>query len=98
MMLSKVLEQIAEKVISLDEASLTALLPEFKRRMESFEPTREWEKAVIIYFLINSVRVKNSLFNENVIKNQDDKIEKAEKECKNTTKPDRESNLKLVKS
>jgi hypothetical protein len=97
-MLSKVLEQIAEKVISLDEASLTALLPEFKRRMESFEPTREWEKAVIIYFLINSVRVKNSLFNENVIKNQDDRIEKAEKEDKNAPKTDREPNLKLVKS
>lgn len=98
MMLSKVLEQIAEKVISLDEASLTALLPEYKRRMESFEPTREWEKAVIIYFLINSVRVKNSLFNENVIKNQDERIEKAEKGEKPGPKPERETNLKLVKS
>jgi len=67
-MLDKTLDQIAEKIINLDEASLTQLLSRYKQKMETFEPTREWEKAVIIFFLINSVRVKNSLFNENVLK------------------------------
>jgi hypothetical protein len=29
--------------------------------MEQFEPTPQWERAVIAYFLINGVRVKNAL-------------------------------------
>lgn len=69
-MIDKMLEQIAEKVLALDENSLTELLPRYKQVMEKFEPTPEWEKAVIIFFLINSVRVKNSLFNENVMKSK----------------------------
>ena len=67
-MLEKTLDHIAEWILGLDEASLTELLPEYKKRMDHFEPTREWEKAVIIFFLINSVRVKNALFNEGILK------------------------------
>lgn len=67
-MIEKMLEQLADKVLTLDENSLTELLPHYKQVMEKFEPTPEWEKAVIIFFLINSVRVKNSLFNENILK------------------------------
>jgi hypothetical protein len=67
-MMEKTLEQIAERILSLDEASLTRILPEYKKKMEAFEPTPEWEKSIIIFFLINAVRVKNSLFNENVLK------------------------------
>lgn len=69
-MLDKALEQIAEKIIRLDEASLTQLLPFYKNKMENFEPTADWEKAVIIYFLINAVRVKNTIFNDNVTKSR----------------------------
>jgi hypothetical protein len=29
--------------------------------MEQFEPTPAWERAVIAYFMINGVRVKNAL-------------------------------------
>jgi len=29
--------------------------------MEQLEPTDEWERAVIAYFMINGVRVKNAL-------------------------------------
>ncbi len=39
-MLDKTLEQIAQKINMLDEASLTRLLPRYKLKMEEFEPTR----------------------------------------------------------
>ena len=85
-MLDKVLNQIAERVLDLDEASLTQLLPYFKQKMESFEPNREWEKSVIIFFLINSVRVKNTIFNDHIAKGKTKK-----------TKDSKDSPLKLVK-
>ncbi|MBW2062265.1 MAG: hypothetical protein JRI95_11985 [Deltaproteobacteria bacterium] len=86
-MLDKTLDQIAERILSLDEASLTQLLPHYKKTMEQFKPTKDWEKSVIIFFLINSVRVKNSLFNENILKAKQDKPKKK-----------KEPSLKLVKS
>jgi hypothetical protein len=86
-MFEKMLDQMAEKIKNLDEASLTQLLPYYKRKMEKFEPTEEWEKAVIIFFLINAVRVKNTIFNENILKNE-----------KKKEKGPKDPNLKLVKS
>jgi hypothetical protein len=38
--------------------------------MEKFEPTKEWERSVIIFFMINSVRVKNHIFNERILQSQ----------------------------
>ena len=84
--MEKFLDQIAEKIRKIDEDSLTRLLPVYKKKMEKFEPTEEWEKAVIIFFLINAVRVKNSIFNDNVIKENSPK------------KPSDGPSLKLVKS
>jgi len=66
-MLEKALEKIAEQVIALDEASLTQLRQKYMERVSHFEPTREWEKAVIIYFIINGVITKNFLFNQNLL-------------------------------
>lgn len=86
-MIEKTLSQIAERIVSLDEASLTNLLPRYRKIMEEFEPTKEWEKAVIIFFLINSVRVKNTLFNENVMKGEKKKSSKK-----------KQNPLKLIKS
>ena len=85
-MLEKTLENIAERILALDEASLTELLPRYKKRMETFEATDEWEKAVIIFFLINAVRVKNSIFNENIVQGKSSK-----------NKTDKKTPLKLVK-
>lgn len=64
----KALDRLAEQILSFDEASLTSLLDEYRAKMDAFEPTREWERAVIIFFIINSVRVKNLMFNENILK------------------------------
>jgi len=66
-MLESALNRLAERILSLDEASLSALWGKYKNRMEHFEPSKEWEKAVIIFFIINAVRAKNHIFNEQIL-------------------------------
>jgi hypothetical protein len=63
-MLEDSLKTIARQILALDEATLIQLLPKYRKRMENFTPTREWEESVIIYFLINGYRIKNTQFNE----------------------------------
>ncbi len=60
-MIAETIEHIADRVLAYEEADLTALLNHFKTRMEEFEAGPAWERAVIAYFLINGVRVKNAL-------------------------------------
>jgi hypothetical protein len=60
-MIPEALEKIADHVLSLDESDLAALLDHYKDRMTQGEPTRAWERAVIAYFLLNGIRIKNTL-------------------------------------
>ena len=60
-MIAESIERLADRVLAYEETDLTALLNHFKTRMEQCEPSPEWERAVIAYFLINGVRVKNAL-------------------------------------
>ncbi len=60
-MIPEALEMIADRVLSLDDAELKDLLHYYKNRMSQEEPNRAWERAVIAYFLVNGVRVKNAL-------------------------------------
>jgi hypothetical protein len=69
-MLEKALDKIAEQIIALDEASLTQLRKKYLDKLFSFEPTKEWEKAVITYFIINGVIAKNNLFNHHIVAGQ----------------------------
>ena len=69
-MIEKALKNIAERILALDEASLSGLWEKYKTRLEDFDTTEEWEKAAIIFFIINSVKVKNNIFNKQVIDNQ----------------------------
>lgn len=71
-MFEKSLEKIAEQILSLDEASLANLWDTYKDKMENFNTSREWEKSVIIFFIINAVRVKNKIFNEQVMQSSND--------------------------
>ncbi len=66
--MEKALERIAEQILAFDEASLSQLREKYRARIEQFDGTKEWEKSVIIYCLINAVSMKNTLFNENVLK------------------------------
>jgi DNA-binding ferritin-like protein len=87
-MLDSALDNLAERILSLDEASLSSLWKKYKSRMEHFEPSKEWEKAVIIFFIINAVRAKNHIFNEQILRQSEAGPEKKQKK-----KPD----LRLVK-
>lgn len=77
---------LADRVLDFDEASLAQLQEKYLKKVAEFSPTREWEQAIVVYFLINSIRVKNKIFNEKV---------------KGASKPERRrpvrSQLKLVK-
>ncbi len=75
-MIDSSLDKIAEKILSLDEASLSGLWEKYKNRMEHFETSKEWEKSVIIFFIINAVRMKNQVFNEQLLNMQNKEVEK----------------------
>lgn len=60
-MIPEALEKIADNVLSLDESDLATLLDYYKDRISQGEPTRAWERAVIAYFLLNGIRIKNTL-------------------------------------
>lgn len=72
-MLESSLDKLAQQILSLDEASLVSLWGKYKDRMENFQPSKEWEKAVIIFFLINAVRAKNEIFNQEILRMKNDK-------------------------
>ena len=66
--MEKALDRLAEQILGFDEASLAHLREKYRLRIEHFDGTRDWERAVIIYCIINAVSMKNALFNENVAK------------------------------
>jgi hypothetical protein len=74
--MEKALGKLAEQILSFDEASLSTLREKYRQRIEHFDGTRDWEKAVIVYCIINAVSMKNGLFNENVLKRKKDAEEK----------------------
>ena len=73
--MEKALEKLAEQILSFDEASLASLREKYRLRIEQFDGTKEWEKAVIVYCMINAVSMKNTLFNENVLRQKKGKGE-----------------------
>jgi hypothetical protein len=60
-MIQETVEDLAATILSLDEEDLAEQLAHYKEIMEDFNASPEWEKAVIAFFLINGVRVKNNL-------------------------------------
>jgi hypothetical protein len=62
----KAIEKLAEQILSFDEASLVHLREKYRLRIEDFDGTKDWERAVIAYCIINAVSMKNALFNQNV--------------------------------
>jgi hypothetical protein len=79
MIMEKALEKLAEQILCFDEASLANLREKYRLRIEQFDGTKDWERAVIIYCIINAVSLKNTLFNENVLKRKKGMEEKPSK-------------------
>jgi len=71
--MERALQRSAEQILSFDEASLASLREKYRQKIEHFDGTRDWEKAVIVYCIINAVSMKNALFNENVLKRKKDR-------------------------
>jgi hypothetical protein len=86
--MEKALERLAEQILSFDEASLSNLREKYRLKTEHFDGTKDWEKSVLIYCIINAVSLKNTLFNENVLK---------KKEKKERKPPKNHSTLKRIK-
>lgn len=85
------LNKIAENILYLDEASLSSLWEKYKAKMEKFSFSPEWEKSVVIFSIINAIRVKNAIFNEQLINKKT--AEEAPPVKRKSGKP----NLRLVK-
>jgi hypothetical protein len=85
------LNKIAENILHIDEASLTSLWDKYKNKVEQFSTSPEWEKAIIIFSIINAVRAKNAIFNEKLLNN------KTTKKKTTAERPQGKSYLKLVK-
>ena len=83
-MIPEAIEMIADRVLALDDSEFHDLLQHYKARMSKGEPSRSWERAVIAYFLINGVRVKNAL--------------KSGKQQRSQLRPGQAGRLKLVKA
>ena len=64
--IEEALSKIARHIMALDEDTLTALLPKYKDKMMDFAPTQAWEESILIYFIINGLRIKNSQFNDKI--------------------------------
>lgn len=64
--LENALVKLARQIVAFDEASLMELWEKYAETVRRFEPTRRWEEAALIFGLIQSVRMKNQLFNYNL--------------------------------
>jgi len=64
--LENALVKLARQLVAFDEASLMDLWERYAEQVRQFEPTRRWEEAVVIFGLIQAVRMKNQLFNYNL--------------------------------
>lgn len=61
--MERVLEKLAKQLCAYDQMSLMELWSKYEEKVRTFEPSREWEEAVVILSMIQSIRWKNQLFN-----------------------------------
>lgn len=64
--LENALLKLARQLVAFDEASLMDLWERYAEGVRQFEPTRRWEETALVFGLIQSVRMKNQLFNYNL--------------------------------
>lgn len=61
--LEKALGKMARQLNAYDEASLMNLWEKYAEKVRHFEPTRRWEDDTLVFCLLQSMRLKNQLFN-----------------------------------
>lgn len=63
--LEKAITKLARQLNAYDEASLMSLWEKYAEQVRRFEPTKRWEESVLVFNMIQSMRLKNQLFNYN---------------------------------
>lgn len=71
-MLEQTLNRMANTILHLDEASLVSLWDKYRQQMEQVDVSPDWEKSVIVFFIINAVRAKNQMLNEHILNLRDE--------------------------
>lgn len=71
--MENLLKKLADRLNSLDEASLISLWDKYYEKVQKFTPSREWEEDILILSLIQSVRWKNQLFNHCLVLHNQEK-------------------------
>ncbi len=66
MNIEEVLMGLADRILDIDEASMASLQEKYLKKVADFSASRDWERAIIVYFMISSVRVKNKIFNDRI--------------------------------
>ncbi len=61
--MERMLQKIARQLAAYDEASLMALWEKYYRRVNQFQPTKQWERDTLVFCFLQAVRWKNQLFN-----------------------------------
>lgn len=61
--MEELLIKMARQLDNIDEASLQSLWEKYAKIVNSFEPTKRWEEAVLILSFIQAKTWKNQLFN-----------------------------------
>ncbi len=67
--MERMLLKMARQLNAYDEASLMALWEKYATLVENFEPSQRWEEAALVFSLIQSVHLKNQLFNQHLAAN-----------------------------
>ena len=69
--IEKALLKLVRQLNAYDEASLMSLWEKYAERVGCFEPTTRWEESVLMFHFLQSLRLKNQLFNYNWAKSRE---------------------------
>ena len=61
--MEQLLQKMARQLDSMDQASLDNLWEKYANIVNEFEPSKQWEEAVLILSFIQAKNWKNQLFN-----------------------------------
>ena len=56
--MEKALLKLARQINAYDEASLMSLWAKYAEKVSHFEPSKRWEESVLVFNLIQSMRLK----------------------------------------
>ena len=58
--MKEIIDHLSDQFLELESCDVIELLPEIQQRMENCDNTKEWERSVVSFFLINALRFKDN--------------------------------------